>query len=72
LNYSESSKKPIDSFITQFLLGYADDLLVICSSLTQLRKVLEIIRVWSSQNNLKLNEKSGIMEFLLDWESFGP
>ena len=47
------------------LLGYADDMLIICSSLTQLRRVVETIREWSSDNNLKLNEsKSGIIEFL--------
>jgi len=46
-------------------LGYADDMLVICSSLTQLRRVIEIIRAWTHQNNLMLNEKkSGIVEFL--------
>jgi hypothetical protein len=47
------------------LLGYADDLLILCSSQEQLRKAIRIIRKWSMENNLKLNErKSGIVEFL--------
>jgi len=48
------------------LLGYADDMLVICSSLTQLRRVT---RAWSHQNNLMLNEKkSGLWSFFLQIE----
>ena len=47
------------------LLGYADDLLVICTSLSQLRRVIQIINCWSEENNLQLNsKKSGIVEFL--------
>ena len=49
----------------QDLMGYADDLLIMCTSLHQLRKVIQVIRNWSVTNNLLLNEKkSGIMEFL--------
>jgi len=47
------------------LLGYADDLLILCSSTHQLRRVISIIKEWSHSNNLKLNpKKSGILEFL--------
>lgn len=47
------------------LLAYADDLLVVCTSLHQLRQVIKIIRKWSKENNLELNDKkSGIVEFL--------
>ena len=47
------------------LMGYADDLLVICTSLSQLRKVIKTIQAWSSTNNLLLNsKKSGIIEFI--------
>jgi len=46
------------------ILAYADDVLVLCTSLYELRKVIEVIRTWSSENNLKLNEKkSGIVAF---------
>ena len=46
-------------------MGYADDTLVLCTSLYQLRKVISAIKQWSIENNLKLNEaKSGIVEFL--------
>ena len=47
------------------LMGYADDLLIICTSLHQLRKSISIIKEWSTENNLQLNaKKSGIIEFL--------
>ena len=47
------------------LIGYADDLLVICTSLYQLRKTITVIKKWSVENNLLLNaKKSGIIEFL--------
>ena len=47
------------------LMGYADDLLVICTSLSQLRKAIQSIQRWSSINNLLLNsKKSGIIEFI--------
>ena len=47
------------------LMGYADDLLVICTSLSQLRKAIKSIQRWSITNNLLLNsKKSGIIEFI--------
>ncbi len=47
------------------LMGYADDLLVMCTSLHQLRKCIGVIQEWSLENNLMLNpKKSGIIEFL--------
>ena len=47
------------------LMGYADDLLIICTSPYQLRKCITIIKRWSGENNLLLNpKKSGIIEFL--------
>ena len=49
---------------TEDLLGYADDLLVLCTLLTQLKKVISIIKSWSEENNLELNsKKSDIIEF---------
>jgi len=39
-------------------------LLILCSSITQLKNVIRIIKQWSLENNLKLNaKKSGILEF---------
>jgi len=47
------------------VLGYADDLLVICTSLSQLRRVITAIKPWCLENNLLLNpKKSGIVEFV--------
>lgn len=47
------------------LMGYADDLLIICTSLHQLRQAIKVIKKWSTDNNLLLNpKKSGIIEFL--------
>ena len=46
------------------LMGYADDLLIICTSPSQLRKCISSIKKWSLENNLLLNaKKSGIIEF---------
>jgi len=54
------------------MLGYADDTLILCSSIHQLRKVIQIIKSWSDENNLKLNaKKSGIMEFRTKFERKG-
>jgi len=45
-------------------MGYADDLLILCTSSYQLRKYISIIKKWSIENNLSLNaKKSGIIEF---------
>ncbi len=45
------------------ILTYADDLLVLCDSIEQLKSVLKVIKKWSEENNLKLNpNKSGIVE----------
>jgi len=47
------------------LFAYADDLLVLCNSLSELHNVIELIKNWSSLNNLKLNTtKSGILEVI--------
>ena len=47
------------------MLGYADDLLILVTNLNQLRLVIQIIRTWCEENNLKINsKKSGIVEFL--------
>ena len=66
--YSEDLLYKIEeeAFISaEDLLASADDLLVLCSSPHQLRKVIKIIQKWSNENNLGLNaKKSGIVEFL--------
>ena len=65
--YTEELYKEIEKhFIpVEDNLGYADDTLVLCTSLSQLREVIKTIKQWSIENNLKLNEsKSGIIEFL--------
>jgi len=47
------------------MLGYADDLLILVTSLSQLRQVISIVRLWCQENNLKINaQKSGILEFM--------
>jgi len=47
------------------MLGYADDLLILTTNLSQLRKVIRIIKAWCTENNLKINaQKSGIVEFM--------
>lgn len=47
------------------MLGYADDLCVICDNLEEVSKVIEVVRNWSKNNNMRLNEKkSGIVEFI--------
>lgn len=49
---------------TENLLGYADDLCVLCTSPSELRRVIKLIKHWSRENNLALNaKKSGILEF---------
>jgi len=53
------------------LMGYADDLLIICTSPYQLRKCISLIKKWSVENNLSLNaKKSGIIEFLPRTKTF--
>ena len=47
------------------ILGYADDIFILCTSPEQLRIVIRTVSEWSEVNNLKLNaKKSGIVEFL--------
>lgn len=47
------------------ILAYADDLLIICTSIQQLRKVIATIKKWCRKNNIQLNEKkSGIVELI--------
>ncbi len=66
--YAEGLLKKIeeeDEINFEDILAYADDTLVICDSLQQVRKVIQTIREWTKANNLKLNEKkSGIVEFI--------
>ena len=46
------------------IFAYADDILILCTSLDQIKKVAQVIRKWSLENNLFLNEKkSGIVPF---------
>lgn len=46
------------------LLFYADDLLTICTSPEQLRTAIQVIKEWSKNNGMLLNEsKSGIVVF---------
>jgi len=46
------------------ILMYADDLLIICSDHSKLKLAIEIIKDWSSNNSMILNNnKSGIIEF---------
>lgn len=46
------------------IMAYADDILIICSSINQLRQVIKVLKEWSITNNLHLNPtKSGIVEF---------
>ncbi|HRP37312.1 MAG TPA: reverse transcriptase family protein, partial [Candidatus Dojkabacteria bacterium] len=46
-------------------LLYADDILTICTSPEQIRKVINIIEKWSQTNGMELNKKkSGIMPFV--------
>jgi len=58
-------KKLSDSGISiDSIFGYADDLCVLCTSPSELRNVIRLIKSWSEENNLKLNtKKSGILEF---------
>ena len=47
------------------VMGYADDLLVLVTSLSQLRSIINIIRSWCDYISLKLNaQKSGVLEFM--------
>lgn len=46
------------------IMAYADDILILCSTINQLRQVINILKEWSLTNNLHLNPaKSGIIEF---------
>ena len=46
------------------IMAYADDILILCTSIEQLKAVINVIRIWSTENNLHLNpNKSGIIEF---------
>jgi len=47
------------------LLRYADDMLILVTSIQQLRRVIWFIKAWCIENDLKINSsKSGIMEFV--------
>ena len=46
------------------LLFYADDILIICSSPSQLKRCIEIVNNWASENGMKVNkQKSGVVVF---------
>ena len=46
------------------LLYYADDLLALCTSMEQVKKVIKVISDWSLRNGMQLNKKkSGIVIF---------
>jgi hypothetical protein len=64
--YSEDLLKKIEAagIDKEDILAYADDILILCTSLNQIRMVIKLIREWSNENNLHLNEKkSGIVPF---------
>ena len=43
---------------------YADDILILCETQSQIRKCVQIIEEWSQQNGMELNKnKSGIVVF---------
>ena len=47
------------------IFAYADDVVVFCNSISQLNKVIEIIRNWSRANEIPINfDKSGILNIL--------
>jgi len=47
------------------IFGYADDLLILCDSLTLLKECINAIETWSRENNLIINkDKSAILEFV--------
>ena len=55
------------------IMAYADDLLVVCSSINQLRRVIHTVQNWCEKNNFKLNEsKSGVVELLPRIGPFRP
>ena len=64
--YMEDLLKKVENtgVSVQDIFAYADDVLILCPSLSQLREVINLIRSWSKENNLFLNEKkSGIVPF---------
>ena len=65
--YAEDLYKTLDNEGTasEDQMGYADDLLILCHSKSNLRSVIRTVKIWCLQNNLSLNAtKSGIVEFL--------
>jgi hypothetical protein len=51
-------------FTVQKMLIYADDILLLCQTISQVKKSIEIIERWSEKNGMKLNKKkSGIVVF---------
>jgi len=46
------------------IFGYADDVMIICDSLDQLKGCIEFLEKWALENNLPINHsKSGIVHF---------
>ena len=53
---SEELKEKTDISLED-LLYYADDLLALCTSMEQVKKVIKVISDWSSRNGMQLNKK---------------
>ena len=65
--YAEDLYKTLDNagIAPDDQMGYADDLFILCSSKSELKSVISVVKTWCSENNLALNAaKSGIVEFL--------
>ena len=46
------------------ILLYADDILIICQTQSQIRKCIEVVERWSEQNGMELNKKkSAVLPF---------
>ena len=51
------------------ILAFADDRLVICDGIEQLRHAIETIKSWCSESNIQLNPlKFSIVEMLPRWK----
>ena len=59
----EEIAKELEMSIQDILL-YADDILLLCKTIPQVKRCIQIIENWSSRNGMKLNKKkSGIVVF---------
>ncbi len=56
-------KLEAEGWCIEDLLAYADDHLIICDSLDELRKAIKVVQEWCKEAKIKLNpNKSGILE----------